>query len=67
MEPSREQPGAAQHYDPGTPDSSRPGVYYAHLSDMTCMPKSNLEVTPFHEGLPGHPRRALQVHRRTHE
>ena len=32
VEPFREQPGAAQHYFPGTPDGSRPGVYYAHLS-----------------------------------
>jgi uncharacterized protein (DUF885 family) len=54
VEPFREQPGAAQHYYPGTPDGSRPGVYYAHLSDMTAMPKSELEVIAYHEGLPGH-------------
>ena len=54
VEPFREQPGAAQHYYPGTPDGSRPGVYYAHLSDMTAMPKGELEVIAYHEGLPGH-------------
>jgi uncharacterized protein (DUF885 family) len=54
VEPFREQAGAAQHYFPGTPDGSRPGVYYAHLSDMKAMPKSELEVTAYHEGLPGH-------------
>ncbi len=54
VEPFREQPGAAQHYYPGTPDGSRPGIYYAHLSDMTAMPKSELEVIAYHEGLPGH-------------
>lgn len=54
VEPFREQPGAAQHYFPGTPDGSRPGVYYAHLSDMTAMPKGELEVIAYHEGLPGH-------------
>ncbi len=54
VEPFREQPGAAQHYFPGTPDGSRPGVYYAHLSDMTAMPKRELEVIAYHEGLPGH-------------
>src|SRR5690606_11261942 len=43
VEPFREQPGAAQHYFPGTPDGSRPGVYYAHLSDMSAMPKPELE------------------------
>lgn len=54
VEPFREQDGAPQHYYPGTPDGSRPGVYYAHLSDMTSMPKNELEVIAYHEGLPGH-------------
>ena len=54
VEPFREQPGAAQHYYPSTPDGSRPGVYYAHLSDMKSMPKTTLEVIAYHEGLPGH-------------
>ena len=54
VEAFREQPGAAQHYFPGTPDGSRPGIYYAHLSDMTAMPKGELEVIAYHEGLPGH-------------
>ena len=54
VEPFREQPGAAQHYFPGTPDGSRPGVYYAHLIDMTAMPIPELEVIAYHEGLPGH-------------
>src|SRR5690606_5486867 len=54
VEPFREQPGAAQHYYPGTPDGSRPGIYYAHLVDMTAMPKTELEVIAYHEGLPGH-------------
>ncbi len=54
VEPFREQDGAAQHYFPGTPDGSRPGTYYAHLSDMTAMPKRELEVIAYHEGIPGH-------------
>ncbi len=54
VEAFREQPGAAQHYFPSTPDGSRPGVYYAHLSDMKAMPKTTLEVIAYHEGLPGH-------------
>jgi uncharacterized protein (DUF885 family) len=54
VESFREQPGAAQHYYPGTPDGSRPGIYYAHLSDMKAMPKGELEVIAYHEGLPGH-------------
>ena len=54
VEPFREQAGAAQHYFPSTPDGSRPGVYYAHLLDMKSMPKHELEVVAYHEGLPGH-------------
>lgn len=54
VEPFREQPGAAQHYFPGTPDGARPGIYYAHLSDMRAMPKHQLEVIAYHEGNPGH-------------
>jgi len=54
VESFREQDGAPQHYYPGTPDGSRPGIYYAHLSDMTTMPKNELEVIAYHEGLPGH-------------
>ncbi|MFN7056439.1 DUF885 domain-containing protein [Hyphomonas sp.] len=54
VESFREQAGAAQHYFPGTPDGSRPGIYYAHLLDMSAMPKSELEVVAYHEGLPGH-------------
>jgi uncharacterized protein (DUF885 family) len=54
VEAFREQPGAAQHYFPGAPDGSRPGIYYAHLSDMNAMPKHQLEVVAYHEGLPGH-------------
>ncbi|MFC7290588.1 DUF885 domain-containing protein [Hirschia litorea] len=54
VEPFREQDGAAQHYFSGTPDGSRPGIYYAHLSDMSAMPKRELEVIAYHEGLPGH-------------
>jgi uncharacterized protein (DUF885 family) len=54
VEPFREQDGGAQHYRSGTPDGSRPGIYYAHLSDMKAMPKNMLEVVAYHEGLPGH-------------
>jgi len=54
VEPFRERPGAAQHYRAGTPDGSRPGIYYAHLSDMRAMSIPSLEVIAYHEGLPGH-------------
>ena len=54
VEPFREEPGAAQHYFGGTPDGSRPGIYYAHLIDMSSMPKWDMESVAYHEGLPGH-------------
>jgi uncharacterized protein (DUF885 family) len=54
VEAFREQDGAAQHYSPGTADGSRSGVYYAHLSDMTAMPKNEMEGVAYHEGNPGH-------------
>lgn len=54
VEAFREQDGAPQHYMPGTPDGSRPGVYYAHLSDMGSMPKYEMEAIAYHEGNPGH-------------
>lgn len=54
VESFREQDGAPQHYMPGTPDGSRPGVYYAHLSDMSSMPKTTMEAVAYHEGSPGH-------------
>ncbi|KZX59594.1 hypothetical protein A3709_15025 [Halioglobus sp. HI00S01] len=54
VEPYREQDGAAQFYQVGTADGSRPGIYYIHLSDMTAYNKTDLETTAYHEGSPGH-------------
>jgi uncharacterized protein (DUF885 family) len=54
VESFRERPGAAQHYQAGTPDGSRPGTYYVHLIDMMSMPKLELESVAYHEGIPGH-------------
>jgi uncharacterized protein (DUF885 family) len=54
VEAFREQPGGAAHYSRGTPDGSRPGVFYAHLVDMAARPRYRLESLAYHEGLPGH-------------
>ena len=54
VEAFREEDGGAQHYFPSTPDGSRPGVFYAHLSDMNAMPTYELESITYHEGNPGH-------------
>ncbi|MFV8780822.1 DUF885 domain-containing protein [Microbulbifer sp. SA54] len=54
VEAFRERDGGVQHYYPPTPDGSRPGIYYAHLSDMAAYPKSDMATIAYHEGYPGH-------------
>jgi uncharacterized protein (DUF885 family) len=54
VEAFREEPGGAQHYFAGTPDGTRPGIFYAHLSDMNAMSIYQLESIAYHEGVPGH-------------
>lgn len=54
VESFREQPGAAQHYRSGTPDGSRPGVFYSHMSDMSTLAIYQIEDIAYHEGNPGH-------------
>jgi len=54
VEAFREEAGGVQHYFPGTPDGSRPGIYYVHLLDMLAMPLWDLESTTYHEAIPGH-------------
>ena len=54
VEAFREVDGGAQHYASGTPDGSRPGVYYVHMSDMSGYSKTDMETVAYHEGSPGH-------------
>lgn len=54
VEPFREQDGGAAHYARGTRDGSRPGTFYAHLSDMRAASRHRLENLAYHEGVPGH-------------
>jgi uncharacterized protein (DUF885 family) len=54
VEEFREVDGGAQHYMSATPDGSRPGVYYVHMSDMSAYSKTDMETTAYHEGSPGH-------------
>lgn len=54
VEPYREIPGGAAHYLMASPDGSRPGTFYLHLSDMRARPRQQLEATTYHEALPGH-------------
>lgn len=54
VESFREEAGAAQHYRPGAPDGSRPGVFYSHMSDMSTLSTFQIEDIAYHEGNPGH-------------
>jgi uncharacterized protein (DUF885 family) len=54
VEPYREEPGGAAHYNSGSVDGSRPGVFYVHLSDVRATPLYEIEGTAYHEGWPGH-------------
>ena len=54
VESFREVDGGAAHYRAGSPDGTRPGVYYVHMSDMSSRPKTGMETVAYHEGSPGH-------------
>ena len=54
VEDFREIDGGAQHYRSGTPDGSRNGVYYVHMSDMSAYSKTDMETVAYHEASPGH-------------
>ncbi|MCX6352316.1 MAG: DUF885 domain-containing protein [Bacteroidetes bacterium] len=54
VEPYREASTGGAFYDAPSPDGSRPGRFYANLSDMNIMPVYQLEALAYHEGIPGH-------------
>jgi uncharacterized protein (DUF885 family) len=54
VEPYREAAAGKAFYNLGTPDGSRPGVYYVNLRDMSQMPLDQLRALAYHEGVPGH-------------
>lgn len=54
VEPYREKSAGKAFYETGSPDFSRPGIYYANLYDMTAMPKYQMEALAYHEAIPGH-------------
>jgi uncharacterized protein (DUF885 family) len=47
-----DMPGA--YYMPGTPDGSRPGVYYVNTGHLEGRPLHATATTSFHEANPGH-------------
>ena len=50
----REATASVAFYNRGTPDGSRPGIFYVNLSDLTQTLKPQIEGISYHEGAPGH-------------
>ncbi len=54
VESFREKSAATGSYQPGLPDGSRPGVFYANTYDLVTRPSFMMETIFLHEALPGH-------------
>jgi len=54
IEPFREASAAGGSYRSGTPDGSRPGVFYANAYDIKARGKWAMESLFLHEAIPGH-------------
>jgi len=54
VEPFREKSAGKAFYNAGSPDGSRPGIYYVNLYNTLDMPRYQMEALAFHEGIPGH-------------
>jgi len=54
VEEFREQSMAPAQYFAGTPDGSRPGIFYINTYDLPARPKYMMETLSLHEASPGH-------------
>lgn len=54
VEPFREQSASGGSYRRGSPDGSRPGVFFANTYDIKARPKWAMESLFLHEAIPGH-------------
>ena len=53
--PALTEKGAARgSYNPGTPDGSRPGIFYFNAYDLPSRTTPAMETLYLHEGAPGH-------------
>ena len=53
--PALTEKGAARgSYNPGTPDGSRPGIFYFNAYDLPSRTTPGMETLYLHEGAPGH-------------
>lgn len=49
-----EDTAGVAYYNPGTPDGSRPGIFYVNTKPGQQLPKWSLETLAMHEAAPGH-------------
>ncbi len=54
VEPFREQTSSKGSYQRGTPDGSRPGIFYANAYNVGIRPKWDMKSLFLHEAIPGH-------------
>src|SRR3546814_2938893 len=54
VEPFREKTAAGGSYQQGTPDGSRPGIFYYNAYDLPSRTTYGMETLYLHEGSPGH-------------
>lgn len=54
VEPFREKSASSASYRTGTPDGSRPGVFYVNTYDLSARPTWTVESLFLHEAAPGH-------------
>jgi uncharacterized protein (DUF885 family) len=54
VEPFREKSASGGQYRRGTPDGSRPGVFFANTYDIKARPIWAMESLFLHEAIPGH-------------
>jgi len=54
VEAFRAKSMAAAQYFPGTPDGSRPGIFYVNTFDLPSRPNYVMEALSLHEASPGH-------------
>lgn len=52
--PASTEAGASTHYNEGSLDGTRPGIYWLNLRDTAEAPYWDMLTTTFHEGIPGH-------------
>ncbi|MEM8681780.1 MAG: DUF885 domain-containing protein [Pseudomonadota bacterium] len=54
VEEFRERAAPTASYQAGTPDGSRPGIFYINTYDLNARPKWLMEALSVHEASPGH-------------